>query len=224
MAIRALLTDIEGVLGPLRFLDETLTPYANERLGSFLADHCEDEEIEIALEEAGRLMGGFELKPEQAEALLLRWTKQGRKPTPLKIIQAMIWQEGYDAGALKGEIYPDVEPSMRAWKAAGLSLFTYSSNTETAQKLWLGSAGTDVTALFDGFFDTRVGQKVEDEAYKAIARQIGLTPQEILVLSGNEDELDAAKAVGCETMRIVRAGEGSGKHPAAADLGFLTFA
>jgi len=49
-------------------------------------------------------MGGFSLKLEEAEALLLRWMKQGRKATPLKIIQGLIWQEGYKTGSIKGEL------------------------------------------------------------------------------------------------------------------------
>jgi len=224
MSIHAILTDIEGVVGPLRFLEETLAPYARERLGSFIVAHAEDEEIEEALEEAGRLMGGFSLRPAEAEALLLRWMKQGRKPTPLKIIQGRIWQEGYQAGAFKGEIYPDTEPSLSAWKAAGIRLFTFSSSSELAQKLWLTSADADAAGMFEGFFDTRVGQKVEEEAYKAIVQQIGLSPAEILVLSENEDELDAAKAAGLATTRIVREGDGGGRHPVAADFASLTLA
>jgi enolase-phosphatase E1 len=36
-------------------------------------------DVEDALEETGRLLGGFDLKLEEAEALLLRWMKQNRK-------------------------------------------------------------------------------------------------------------------------------------------------
>lgn len=219
MAIEAVLIDIEGVLGPLSFLDETLTPYASARLGAFITAHGEeDEEIEEALDEAGRLMGGFSLKPAEAGALLLRWMKQGRKPTPLKIIQGRIWQEGYASGAFRAEVHGDAGPSLAAWKAQGLRLFTFSSSSELAQKLWLSSAGSDAESLLDGFFDTRMGQKVEEEAYKAIAQEIGLAPAQILVLSENVDELDAAASAGLATLRIARAGGDSGQHPAAADL------
>jgi enolase-phosphatase E1 len=214
----AILTGIEGTAGPLRFLEETLLPYARERLGRFIAANAEDEEIEEALEEAGRLMGGFSLETREAEALLQRWMKQGRNPTPLKIIQGRIWREGYESGAFKAELYADVAPSLQAWKAAGVRLFTYSSSSELAQKLWLESADGDVTGLFEGFFDTRVGQKIEEESYKAIAQQLALPPAEILVLAENEDELDAAKAAGFATTRIARRDGEGGKHPVAADF------
>lgn len=221
MTIRAILTDIEGAAGPLSFLKETLLPYAREQLGSFIAAHAEDEEIEEALEEAGRLMGGFSLKADEAEALLQRWMKQGRNPTPLKIIQGRIWQQGYEAAAFNAEIYPDVAPSLKAWKDAGIRLFTYSSSSQLAQQLWLGCAAGDVTALFEDFFDTRIGQKVEEESYKAIAERLALPAAEILVLSENEDELDAAKAAGLATTRIAREGGGGGNHPVTVDFASL---
>ncbi len=183
MTVSAILIDIEGVAGPRRFLEETLLPYAGEQLGSFLEANAEDEEIEEALEEAGRLMGGFELEIKQAVALLQRWMTQGRNPTPLKIIQGRIWKEGYESGAFKAEIYADVVPSLGAWKESGVRLFTYSSSSELAQKLWLNSADAKAAALLEGFFDTHVGQKHEEESYKAIARQLALPAAEILVLA-----------------------------------------
>ncbi|MFG1352185.1 acireductone synthase [Xanthobacter autotrophicus] len=223
MTIRAILTDIEGAAGPLSFLKETLLPYAREQLGSFIAAHAEDDDIEEALDEAGRLMGGFSLKPVEAEALLQRWMKQGRNPTPLKIIQGRIWQQGYEAGAFSAEIYPDVAPSLKAWTDAGLRLFTYSSSSQLAQKLWLGAAAEDVTGMFEDFFDTSVGQKVEEESYKAIAERLAVPAAEILVLSGNEDELDAAKAAGLATTRIAREGGEGGNHPVVPDFASLSF-
>lgn len=221
MTVGAILIDIEGVAGPLRFLQETLLPYASERLGSFIAANAEDEEIEEALEEAGRLMGGFALELAQAEALLQRWMKQGRNPTPLKIIQGRIWQEGYDSGAFKAELYADVAQSVGAWKAAGVRVFTFSSSSELAQRQWLQSAGGDVEALLEGFFDTRVGQKIEEESYKAIAEQLGLAPADILLLASNDDELDAAKAAGLATTYIAREGGNGSKHPLVSALASL---
>ena len=96
--LRAVLIDIEGVVLPMAFMTETLMPLATQRLGSYIVEHAEDEEVEEALEETGRLMGGYDLEPAQAESLLLRWMKQGRKATPLKILQGLVWQEAYDSG------------------------------------------------------------------------------------------------------------------------------
>jgi enolase-phosphatase E1 len=85
-------------------------------------------------------MGGFSLKLEEAEALLLRWMKQGRKATPLKIIQGLIWQEGYKTGSIKGELYPDVADCLKTWASVGLRLFVYPPLTEMDPVFW-GACG-----------------------------------------------------------------------------------
>ena len=138
--VRAILMDLEGAAVPMTFMTETLTPLASKRLGGYIAQHASDPEVEDALEEAGRLMGGFSLKLEEAEALLLRWMKQGRKATPLKIIQGLIWQEGYKTGSIKGELYPDVADCLKTWASACLRLFVYPPLTEMDPVFW-GACG-----------------------------------------------------------------------------------
>jgi enolase-phosphatase E1 len=217
--VRAILTDLEGTTVPMSFMTGTLISLARERLGSYIAQHAEDADVDDALYEAGRLFGGFTLKLEEAEALFLRWMKQDRKATPLKAIQGLIWQEGYDAGQIKSEIYPDVADSLKAWSAAGLRLFVYSSNSELAQKLILSHAPSgDLTSLFEGYFDTVTGQKIEPASYEAICEKLGLPAASVLVLCDNEEELDTAKSVGLATARIVRDGSVKSRHPIVPDF------
>jgi enolase-phosphatase E1 len=223
--VRAVLIDLEGTAIPMSFMTGTLIPLVRERLGSYIAQHAEDADVEDALWEAGRLMGGFQLKPAEAEALLLRWMKQDRKTPPLKTIQGLIWQEGYDAGQIKGEIYPDVADSLKAWSAAGLRLFVYSSNSELAQKLLLGrSPAGDLTPLFEGFLDTTAGQKIEPASYEAICKKLDLPTASILVICDSEEELDTAKGVGMATTRIVRSGSMKSRHPVCPDFPSLKLA
>ena len=222
--IRAILIDLEGAALPMSFLTGTLAPLAREKLGAFIAQHAEDEEVEEALEETGRLMGGFDLNPAEAEALLLRWMKQDRKATPLKFIQGRIWQEAYEAGSLKIEFYEDAAVSLKAWAAAGLRLFVYSSNSEEAQKMILGHTPYgDLTPLFEGFLDTTLGQKVEPGSYRDIVEKLALPAGSILVLSENEDELDAAQTAGLATTRILREGSEKSRHPVGPDFASLKF-
>jgi enolase-phosphatase E1 len=217
--VRAILIDLEGTAFPMSFMTNTLVPFAGERLGSFIAHHASDPDVEDAMDEAGRLFGGFALKQTEAEALFLRWMKQDRKATPLKIIQGLIWREGYEAGLIKSEIYPDVAVGLKSWTAAGLRLFVYSSNSELAQKLLLshGPSG-DLTSMFEGFFDTCTGQKIEPASYAAICGKLELPAASVLVLCDNEEELDAAKSVGLATTRIVRGGSVKSRHPVCADF------
>jgi enolase-phosphatase E1 len=77
-----------------------------------------------------------------------------------------------------------------------------------AQQLLFGhSDAGDLTPLFKGFYDTRIGAKREASAYTAIAADIGLRPADILFLSDIEGELDAARAAGMQTLWLVRDGE-----------------
>jgi enolase-phosphatase E1 len=219
---KTILTDLEGVAVPMRLMTETLVPYVRDRLGGFIAADGEDEEVEEALEEAGRLMGGFSLKPAEAEALLLRWMKQDRKVPPLKFIQGLIWKEGCESGAIKPEIYYDVADCLNAWKNAGVRLFVYSSASELAQNLFLGhSPAGDLTGLFEGFFDTETGQKIEPASYTTIREKLGLPAAAILVLADNEEELDAAREAGLATTRIAREGGTQTRHPVSPDLASL---
>lgn len=220
--VRAVLVDLEGVLLPMAFMTDTLIPLAARRLGGYIVEHAEDEEVEEALEETGRLMGGYELDPTQAESLLLRWMKQGRKATPLKILQGLVWREAYENGALDGALYADAVERLRSWAASGLRLFVYSSSSQAAQKLLLGQcASEDPTGLFEDFYDTRLGQKIEPGSYRDICERLGLPAEAILVLSENEEELDAARTAGLATLRIARDGSVESAHRVAPDLASL---
>jgi enolase-phosphatase E1 len=222
--IRAIVIDLEGAALPMSFLTGTLTPLARKKLGAFIAAHAEEEEIEEALEETGRLMGGFDLKPSEAEALLLRWMKQDRKATPLKFLQGRIWREAQAAGALEIEFYEDAASALKAWAAAGLRLFVYSSQSQEAQQMLLAHTPYgDLTGLFEGFLDTTLGQKTEPGSYRDLVERLALPAGAILVLSGNEEELDAAQSAGLATARVTReAGEKSG-HAASPDFASLQF-
>lgn len=220
--MRAVLIELDGVAVPMAFATETLAPIARGRLGAFIVEHALDPEVEEALEETGRLLGGFDLKLGEAEALLLRWMKQNRKATPLKTIQGLIWRESYEAGSLHGELYPDVAASLKSWASSGLRLSVYSSHSSLAQQLLLShNPSGDLTSLFEGFFDTSVGQKIEPASYHAICERLGLPAGSVLALSGDEEELDAAQSAGLATTLIAREGLADSRHPVRPDFASL---
>jgi enolase-phosphatase E1 len=220
--VRAVLIELEGVALPAAFATETLAPLTQARLGAFLAEHASDPDVEEALEETGRLLGGFDLQPGQAEPLLLRWMKQKRKATPLKTIQGMILGEAYAAGAIKDELYPDVAASLKSWASARLRLCVYSSFSRLAQQILLNNgASGDLASLCEAFFDTSVGQKTEPASYSAICERLALPPASVLVVSGDEEELDAARSAGLATIFIAREGGGDGRHPVQPDFASL---
>jgi enolase-phosphatase E1 len=76
-----------------------------------------------------------------------------------------------------------------------------------AQKLLFAhTEAGDLTPLFEGYFDTTTGPKTEAASYAAIARAIGLSPQEIVFLSDTKAELNAACSAGVLTVQLAREG------------------
>ncbi len=215
MALSCILTDIEGTTSAIAFVKETLFPFAAAELDAFLDAQADDPAVAAILAEVRAAAPG-----DDPRAALRRWMAEDAKVTPLKTLQGLIWRAGYLDGRLKGHLWPDVAPCLRAWARAGLRLAVYSSGSVGAQKLLFGhTEAGDLTPLFAGFFDTTVGGKRDAAAYATIAAGLHLPPAEILFLSDVAEELDAAAAAGLRTCQLVRAGDGtlpSGRHAEAA--------
>jgi enolase-phosphatase E1 len=205
----AVLTDIEGTTTPIAFVHVVLFPYARARLPVFLAAQAPDSALLAEI-------------PEPRLETLLGWMDRDEKITALKTIQGMIWEAGYASGDILGAIYADVAPALRRWARAGLRLYIYSSGSVAAQKLLFGHTPVgDLTPLFQGFFDTRVGPKRDVASYAAIARGANVPAAEFLFLSDVEAELDAAAAAGLQTCQLVRPQDGTARgnrHATAADF------
>jgi enolase-phosphatase E1 len=206
-----ILTDIEGTTTPVAFVHDVLFPFARARLGDFLKRHAQRPDVADCVSQIERLAAG-----RPALEALLDWMDKDAKITPLKTLQGLIWDEGYLSGELKGEIYPDVPPMLRAWHASGKKLYVYSSGSEAAQRLIFGySVVGDLATLFSGFFDTRIGAKREAASYASIAARIGVPPSAILFLSDIGQELDAAASAGLITCQLVRPEDGTVPWPCA---------
>jgi enolase-phosphatase E1 len=197
MAIRAILTDIEGTTSSIAFVAETLFPYARDHLAAFIADHPALTAPILAEVQAE--------VPGDPIATLTRWIDEDRKTPPLKTLQGVIWAQGYAEGTLQGHVYPDAAAMLRKWNADGIALYVFSSGSIAAQKLIFGhSIEGDLSHLFSGWFDLSTGSKREAESYAIIARAIGLVPASILFLSDSREEIDAAAAAGFATRLIDR--------------------
>jgi enolase-phosphatase E1 len=218
--IRAILTDIEGTTSSLSFVKDVLFPYARERMEAFVTGHAGVPAVARELEDVNRL-AGRRLTPAEAARQLVEWIDQDRKATPLKALQGMIWETGYRAGDFHGHVYPDAVRKLREWHEAGLGLYIFSSGSVQAQQLLFGhTEDGDLTPLFSGYFDTRIGAKQEPDAYRAITADIGLPAASILFLSDIVGELDAARAAGLMTSWLVREGHPAapGPHPLARNF------
>jgi enolase-phosphatase E1 len=226
----AVLTDIEGTTTSIAFVYDILFPYAAARLERTCAQADPAPDLREALarlrEEHGRDAAEAAADPPPPfgdGAPYARWLmERDRKSTGLKLLQGLIWEEGYARGKIRGHVYPDVPPALAAWRAAGRRLRIFSSGSVRAQKLLFGHSDYgDLTPCFEGFHDTQTGPKQDPAAYTAIAAAFALPPGEILFLSDVTAELDAAARVGCRTGLLVRPGNRpaqAGGHPAYASF------
>jgi enolase-phosphatase E1 len=221
---RAVLTDIEGTTTPLSFVLEVLFPYARRRLDAACAS--EEPRFSEALQRLRQEYGeeresvpAFGNGAPYAHSLMDR----DRKSTGLKMLQGLLWEDGYRAGELRGQVWPDVAGALRTWKESGIRVRIFSSGSVLAQKLLFGHSDQgDLLPYFEGFHDTTTGPKQDPAAYAAIADSFGLPPGEILFLSDVTAELDAARAAGLQTGLLLR----PGNKPAEANghAAYRTFA
>ncbi|MCD2451376.1 acireductone synthase [Methylicorpusculum oleiharenae] len=205
--IKAIVTDIEGTTSSLSFVKEVLFPYSRQHVADFVRGHAAQPDVKKILTDAEQLLG----KKTDIDGLIdqfISWIDLDQKITPLKSLQGLIWEHGYQTGDFKGHLYEDAHQCLTAWKELGISLYVYSSGSVYAQKLLFGHTEYgDLTALFSGYFDTQIGGKKERDSYLAIADQIGLPAIDILFLSDIKEELDAAKAAGYKTTWLIRDGD-----------------
>lgn len=219
--MRAVLTDIEGTTSSLAFVKDVLFPYARERIGGFVSAHAGEPEVAAQLDALREYTGEPDAGVDRLAGQLIRWIDEDRKLTPLKALQGLLWEQGYRTGDLQGHVYEDAAQALRRWHEQGLRLYVYSSGSVRAQRLLFAHTPFgDLTPLFDGFFDTRMGDKRESASYRRIAGEVGLAPDQMLFLSDVEAELDAARAAGMRTGWLVRdaAPEPNARHPQARDF------
>lgn len=213
--LRAVLLDIEGTTTPIAFVHEVLFPYARARLARYLEAHWEEHEVtevrrrlteEYEQESRSEARTGLRTAGDVA-AFALRLMDRDRKSPGLKLLQGLIWEEGYRVGQLRGQVYEDVPAAIRRWRASGADVAIYSSGSELAQRLLFQSTvHGDLTPELKAFFDTAVGAKVEAASYARVATALGRPPGEILFVSDVVAELRAARETGMAVVLSVRPG------------------
>jgi enolase-phosphatase E1 len=224
-AIAAIVLDIEGTTTPLAFVQEGLFPFARRHLRAHLQEHRESLEVREVIR---RLRGEWAddvAPPPWSDELssvagYVEWLMdRDRKSPGLKLLQGYIWERGYRSGALKGEVFPDVAPAIRAWRASGIGVAIYSSGSVLAQQLLFGhTPDGDLTPLVDRFFDTEVGAKTSPDSYRHIAAALQCPTHRLLFVSDAGKELDAARQAGCEVLLCMRPGNPEQSPPPGLDM------
>lgn len=214
---RALLLDIEGTTTPIEFVYEVLFPYARSHAAEYLARHQDSADCRNAV---ALLRTETDVAQDSSPAqMVFSLMDRDRKSPGLKLLQGLIWEDGYKSGELRGQVYPDVAPALERWRARSLGIYIYSSGSVLAQQLLFGStAGGDLTEFLGGYFDTGVGPKTSPDSYRVISERIQVAPSKTLFVSDVVQELDAALSAGLRTALCVRGRAdliGSAPHPQA---------
>jgi 2,3-diketo-5-methylthio-1-phosphopentane phosphatase len=104
-------------------------------------------------------------------------------------------------------VFPDVPGALERWHQLGFDVRVYSSGSELAQRLLFGSTKEgDLTRFLQGYFDTTLGAKTDRASYSSIADAFKLPAEQIVYISDNTKELDAARAGGMSTLLCMRPG------------------
>jgi enolase-phosphatase E1 len=215
---RAVLLDIEGTTTPIDFVYKTLFPFARTHAADYLRREggtpaCREAVDQLARErEADIGSGDFDpsgsgdgFTHSDVLEYMIWLMDRDRKSPGLKALQGLIWQEGYQRGELRGEVYVDVPRAFERWRAGGRNIYIYSSGSVLAQQLLFeGSTAGDLARFLNGYFDTAVGAKTSPDSYGVIAARIERPTREILFVSDVIAELDAARAAGVQTVLCVR--------------------
>ncbi|KAJ1551708.1 Enolase-phosphatase E1, partial [Cladochytrium tenue] len=230
-----------GTTTPISFVHDVLFPYVLTNLDAFLArvgsDSVLDAIVDSIRQQAAKDAGDSSLPPglpavlpsdtpdraalAASVAANIRWQMAfDRKIAPLKDLQGYMWRTAYQSGEVKATVYPDVVDALRRWRDLGVPVYVYSSGSVPAQKLLFGySDHGDLLEYFQGYFDTTTGSKLEAESYRRIAAATGANPADVLFLSDNVKEIDAAAAAGLSVAIVWRTGNAQLEPAATGAVG-----
>lgn len=218
---RAILTSIGGCMGPADFRAQTLLPYARTELPAFAQAYGQDPEVRCWLDDLAMDAGNICMDRVLVE-VLQGWIEQDHPHPALAALEGMIWEQGYRQGRFQSPLYPDVVPALRAWQASGHALHTWDVASAAAQQRHFRfSQAGDLRPLFAGWFDAMIGARDEPASYRLIAARTGREPGDVVFLSGNVAELDAARDAGLATVRLDRHADQSASRTVAAAHGHV---
>ena len=218
-----LLLDIEGTTCPVSFVSDVLFPFAKKELSRYITQHWvkspHNKPIQAARKEwlDDQSAESMKIKQQVMQGKtrevdgLIQYLKHligiDRKSTALKDLQGKIWEDGYNNGDLKSQLFPETAECLHQWHEQGLTLSVYSSGSIQAQKLlYRHSSNGDLEDLFNHWFDTHTGPKKSTESYTTIAKQLHSLPNKIWFVSDNGAECDSARLAGMHTLFSLREG------------------
>ena len=205
-----ILMDIEGTTSSISFVKDVLFPYFLLNIDD-INKLSNIKEVKYAFGQVLRLVKQDENRDittsEEVIVQLKKWCQQDLKITPLKTLQGILWQKGYQNGELLGHVYDDVPVMLENWNFLGKKMGIFSSGSVNAQKLLFShSVKGNLSTYFSNYFDTNIGSKRDSDTYSLITKKLALPQNRILFLSDVIEELAAADMAGMKTIQITREG------------------
>jgi enolase-phosphatase E1 len=202
--------DIEGTTSSISFVKDVLFPYFLSNIDD-INKLSNIKEVKYAFGQVLRLVKQDENRDittsEEVIFQLKKWCQQDLKITPLKTLQGILWQKGYQNGELLGHVYDDVPVMLENWNFLGKKMGIFSSGSVNAQKLLFShSVKGNLSTYFSNYFDTNIGSKRDSDTYSLITKKLALPQNRILFLSDVIEELAAADMAGMKTIQITREG------------------
>jgi methylthioribulose-1-phosphate dehydratase len=237
----AVLLDIEGCTTEMKFVSDVLFPYARQHVREWLLKYNESAEaredfsallniqsvnVEASLlssDDLNDYISGDKSRALKAalkaEALVHALMDRTSKETALKQLQGHIWRSGYLCGEIRGHVFPDTPTALKQWTGTGKKVYIYSSGSREAQKLLFKySVEGDLRPFLSGYFDTKVGVKIESQSYVDIALSLGVDDiGDILFCTDSLLEAIAAKKAGMKVVLTDR----PGNNPLPTGHGFF---
>ena len=216
---QCVLLDIEGTVSDIRFVYEVMFPFARNHLHPFIAENWQSLPVQDAIRNVAKdasitsiedwLGPNWQSGAGNSIPILVEHCQQlmssDSKATGLKLLQGMVWQSGFESGALRAELFADVLPALEKWKASGLDLRSYSSGSVLAQRMFFKfTVLGDLTDFFSAHYDTTIGTKRDAASYLRIAAESQYDPSEIIFVTDVHAELIAASQAGMQVVASVR--------------------
>ncbi|KAF5100151.1 hypothetical protein D0Z03_000872 [Geotrichum reessii] len=226
--VKTLLLDIEGTICPISFVKDVLYPYAHQtvlskvpRLRQYFpltpTTSSPDSTENDLLSYLKNFPWEFTTSPDTLIAHISSLIERDIKDTALKSLQGYLWKFGYESGEIKAPLFSDVVPAIQKYSKllengvsiyssgsvpAQILLFKHVLNSENAE-----AAALDINPYLTSYFDTvNAGPKTVSKSYTTIAEKLNLQPENILFLSDNPLEIDAALSAGYQAYLTVRPG------------------
>lgn len=234
--IQALLLDIEGTVCSIRYVHDVLFPYAKSAAATKIPalaaqfpvsgtittdDKDKDKDNNNNNNTLLSYLRAFPEPARQSTDRMLEYINdlidRDVKDPALKSLQGYLWEEGYASGEIKAPVYADsIDAIIKYSKELSLGVSIYSSGSVPAQKLLFKHTQDpknegdvlDLTKYLNKYYDTvNAGAKIDDGSYIKIAKDLKVeNPSDILFLSDNPKEVDAAKKAGLQSYIVVRPG------------------